>query len=500
MLFALGPFLILTVGLAMALHEGGHWLCARVIGCRVLSVVVGAGPRLARFRVGTTDVTVRAAPIRGHTRYRWRQVDTRSVDLTAVTAAGPAVNVVAGALALALVPRWGAFALIAVGANGMMAVANLVPGRRRCRHGRSDGAVLLSLWRSCRAQGRDLAGWNDRLAPRERAILESAAVVARNSAHATVTADHILVGILQNQRGLGGRILRGHGLTSAAVRRAGGLNLADAATGPVPHRLDPKAVSTLRRSLILAGREGAPFLRSEHLVLAMLDDPCCGLVGALRRVGLSTEPVREGITTQRQYARRAATALDDMRARRYASAREGLLATLHWRELGKGERAMMQTNLAWADLMIGADHLRGEAVRMAADAFARGPDVPAIMGTQSLALIESGKIQGGLELSTRVLGRTTDLNPSAQANQLGIHAIGLLRLGGVDEARRYLSAAIAVDPRSDLVARAQAELAQAGGPIIVESLPRRQPRYVMRRHPGLTAMCRGAYRRMQARL
>ena len=64
-IFLVFPLLLLGFWLGIILHEGGHYVCARIAGLRVRVVTVGAGAILARWRKNHTDFELRMAPWSG---------------------------------------------------------------------------------------------------------------------------------------------------------------------------------------------------------------------------------------------------------------------------------------------------------------------------------------------------------------------------------------------------------------------------------------------------
>jgi regulator of sigma E protease len=60
--------LLILLGLAILVHETGHFLAARLAGIRVLRFSIGFPPRLFGFRVGNTDYAVSALPLGGYVR------------------------------------------------------------------------------------------------------------------------------------------------------------------------------------------------------------------------------------------------------------------------------------------------------------------------------------------------------------------------------------------------------------------------------------------------
>lgn len=58
----------LGIGMLIFVHELGHYLCARIIGVRVVVFSLGFGPRLLGFRRGGTDYRLCAVPLGGYVR------------------------------------------------------------------------------------------------------------------------------------------------------------------------------------------------------------------------------------------------------------------------------------------------------------------------------------------------------------------------------------------------------------------------------------------------
>ena len=56
------------IGMLIFIHEGGHYICARLIGVRVQVFSLGFGPRLFGFRRGDTDYRLSAVPLGGYVR------------------------------------------------------------------------------------------------------------------------------------------------------------------------------------------------------------------------------------------------------------------------------------------------------------------------------------------------------------------------------------------------------------------------------------------------
>src|SRR5437773_4133690 len=60
--------LIIVLGVLIFVHEGGHFLVAKLFGVRVLVFSLGFGKRLLGFRRGGTDYRVSLIPLGGYVR------------------------------------------------------------------------------------------------------------------------------------------------------------------------------------------------------------------------------------------------------------------------------------------------------------------------------------------------------------------------------------------------------------------------------------------------
>src|SRR5580704_13247107 len=130
--------LLAALIIGMVAHELGHAVVVRLAGGEVLGVTLGSTFGSVTFHLGAVPVSVGlglggSVSFRGHRLTAARRV--------AISAAGPAVNVVVALLCLLLpVPRWEAsFLALAVLAS---AVQDLVPGHS-ASGGTTDGYKLL---------------------------------------------------------------------------------------------------------------------------------------------------------------------------------------------------------------------------------------------------------------------------------------------------------------------------------------------------------------------
>jgi hypothetical protein len=124
---------------------------------------------------------------------------------------------------------------------------------------------------------------------------------------------------------------------------------------------------------------------------------------------------------------------------------------------GRLIHALHLNNLAWADLMTGDAALLPEAEAASRAAIEELPRFPAIQGTRAFALIESGRVREGLELSTSALRQEKD--PRNRALQACVTAIGYARDWRFQDAQRWLGTARRLDPECGLLERASQEIA-----------------------------------------
>ena len=126
-------------------------------------------------------------------------------------------------------------------------------------------------------------------------LLDEAVELAGSMGCARADTGHLLLAMLQIDRGPAGRFLAGKNITEPAVRR----QLAEGRTSPA-RQLDRKALAPdLRRAMdyALIGAQNAhlPKAEPEHLLCAMLEDTDCAACGsAASSRGSSSCPARPG--------------------------------------------------------------------------------------------------------------------------------------------------------------------------------------------------------------
>jgi len=125
-------------------------------------------------------------------------------------------------------------------------------------------------------------------------LLDEAVELAGSMGCARADTGHLLLAMLQTDRGPAGRFLAGKNITEPAVRR----QLAESRTNPA-RQLDRKALAPdLRRAMdyALIGAQNAhlPKAEPEHLLCAMLEDTDCAAGVLLASMGVQlAEAVRE---------------------------------------------------------------------------------------------------------------------------------------------------------------------------------------------------------------
>ena len=173
------PLVLLFWVPLLALHEGGHAVAAALVGWRVRQVVVGVGPAIGRFRLGTAAVEIRLVPVEGFVRCLPTRLRLPRLESALIYLAGPGVELLlAAGVLLAVGPDrllspaedYGVIvwrSLVVAAAS--QAALNLLPFAVSTRDGalHSDGlGIVVSLLRPTSHYARmvDRAGDEDRQA------------------------------------------------------------------------------------------------------------------------------------------------------------------------------------------------------------------------------------------------------------------------------------------------------------------------------------------------
>lgn len=109
-------FILISWGPLLVLHELGHALVARAVGWRVHEIMLGLGPRLARFELWGVRLTLRLVPAGGYVVPAPRNLRHARVKSALIYAAGP--------LAELLVPAW---LLLWLGSDTLLVPSDRLP-------------------------------------------------------------------------------------------------------------------------------------------------------------------------------------------------------------------------------------------------------------------------------------------------------------------------------------------------------------------------------------
>ena len=126
---------------------------------------------------------------------------------------------------------------------------------------------------------------NEKFTQRAEIAIEKARQAAGELGHSYIGTEHLVLGILREDEGLGGRILRRHGLSEAALLRSLAQRNGMGASGQPLQGLSERA----RRAVEGAAREAAQlrqsYIGTEHLLLGVLRQTDCGGTAMLLELG-----------------------------------------------------------------------------------------------------------------------------------------------------------------------------------------------------------------------
>lgn len=111
---------------------------------------------------------------------------------------------------------------------------------------------------------------NEKFTQRAEYAIEKAGAAAGNMGHSYVGTEHLLLGILLEDSGVGARVLRRRGITESALRKAiTSLDGTGAPSAP-EHRLTLRAKQAFERAAAEAEALGQNYIGTEHLLLGIL--------------------------------------------------------------------------------------------------------------------------------------------------------------------------------------------------------------------------------------
>ena len=143
--------------------------------------------------------------------------------------------------------------------------------------------------------------------PRAEEALRLAQEAAEDLGHGYVGTEHLLLGLLREERGIAHRALTEHGLTDemicAILQRSMGTGLSGAAPS---QGLSPRAKSAVELAVSESIRTGAGYIGTEHLLMGILREGNNMALRILRSVGVDPRKLYSGVVKKVNDAPRAA--------------------------------------------------------------------------------------------------------------------------------------------------------------------------------------------------
>ena len=132
---------------------------------------------------------------------------------------------------------------------------------------------------------------NEKFTQRAETAIEAARSAAGELGHAYIGTEHLLLGILEEEDGLGAHILRRQGLEREHLRRVIARETGLGCPGAPGLGLTPNARAALEQAAAEARALRHGCIGTEHLLLGLLRLPDCGAVRALRGAGIDLNDV-----------------------------------------------------------------------------------------------------------------------------------------------------------------------------------------------------------------
>lgn len=306
---------------AILIHELGHAAAVRRLGRRDARIEVGRAPWL-HFRVGRVHVTFGVLPrsmprMAGRCTYDPAGIDWRS--RAWISLAGPLATFLQLAIVLAALPLvWSAsgwmrnflvfseFGLIllfvltvwpqasrSVGRAGVVPANDGWKAREAFRRYRAGAPAPELQPRPQSAPGSVLrpviSTW---LAEDAQAVIYCAVQQARALGHAHVGSEHLLLGLLSNPQSMLAEALTELDVSFDAVRHEIQRLAGHAHVQPEKLVLTMSARRTLEYSLLEARKHGAPYVRTEELLLGLMTDSSGPAAQVLEKLGADREAIR----------------------------------------------------------------------------------------------------------------------------------------------------------------------------------------------------------------
>jgi ATP-dependent Clp protease ATP-binding subunit ClpC len=139
---------------------------------------------------------------------------------------------------------------------------------------------------------------NDKFTERAQNALNEALEAARSMGHSYVGSEHILLGLLEDPESVAGKVLAGHGVTSDDVRDIIEKNSGTGeASANAPTELTPRTKRIIAASAYESTNAGHGFVGTEHLLLAITDEPECFAAQILVSLGVNLREIRNDIAS-----------------------------------------------------------------------------------------------------------------------------------------------------------------------------------------------------------
>src|SRR5215831_18529320 len=134
----------------------------------------------------------------------------------------------------------------------------------------------------------------ERFTQRARRVLSLAQEEAERLRHNYIGTEHLLLGLMREEGGVAGRVLRDLGLEQRRVEElVEELTRATARTTNTALDLSPGTKRVLELAVDEARRMGHHYIGTEHLLLGLVRQPEGVAIDVLKRLGVSPEEVRQ---------------------------------------------------------------------------------------------------------------------------------------------------------------------------------------------------------------
>jgi ATP-dependent Clp protease ATP-binding subunit ClpC len=127
-----------------------------------------------------------------------------------------------------------------------------------------------------------------------RQALDLAQGEAERLHHDVIDGEHLLVGIIRENHGIGSRVLHDLGVDAAHIRAlVEELNPSKTSKSSNVPELSPVVIQVLDAALDEALQSGHSYINTEHLLLALVRQTDSVAMEVLKRLGVTTEAIRK---------------------------------------------------------------------------------------------------------------------------------------------------------------------------------------------------------------